>query len=84
LNKFIIYRNNQFLPLKENSEVDSMFAAISQKITLAHLKLNEVDQSTATLALDTGDITKKLNDLSYKAQEQNDFYKNHLRLMGQK
>ena len=84
LNKFIIYRNNQFLPLKENNEVDSMFAAIGQKVKVAHLKLNEVNQSTATLVLDTGDITKKLNDLSYKVQEQNDFYKNHLRLTGQK
>ncbi len=61
-----------------------MFAAISQKIKLAHLKLNEVNQSTATLALDTGDITEKLNDLSHKAQEQNDFYRNHFRLTGQK
>ena len=68
LNKFIIYRNNQFLPLKKDSEIDAMFAAINQKIKLAHLKLNEVNQSTATLALDTGDITKKLNDLSHKAQ----------------
>jgi len=84
LNKFIMYRNNQFLPLKETSEVDSMFAVISQKIKLAHLKLNEVNQSTATLALDTGDITKRLNDLNHKAQEQNEFYKNYLSLTGQK
>src|SRR5690606_2503782 len=84
LNKFIIYRNNQFLPLKETSEVDSMFALISQKIKLAHLKLNDVNQSTATLTLDTGDITKRLNDLSHKVQEQNEFYKNYLSLTGQK
>jgi hypothetical protein len=66
LNKLVIYRNNQFSPLKENGEIDSMFATIGQKIKLAHLKLNQVNQSTATLALNTGDITQRLNDLSHK------------------
>ena len=34
--------------------------------------------------MDIGDITKRLNDLSHKAQEQNDFYKNYLSLTGEK
>jgi hypothetical protein len=83
-NRFIIYRNNQFLPLKENGEVDAMFAAITQKIALARQRLIEVNQSTATLALDTGDIAKKLNDLTYKAQEQHDFFKKYLISLSQK
>ena len=83
-NKFITYRNNQFLPLKENSEVEDMFTAIAQKIALARQRLNEVNQSTATLALDTGDIAQKLNDLTYKAQEQHDFFKKYLISLSQK
>lgn len=79
LNKFITYRNNQFSPPKEKNEVESMFAAIARKIAAAHESLKEVNQSTATLALDTGDIAQKINDLTLKAQKQKDFFKDYLR-----
>lgn len=79
LNKFITYRNNQFVSLKDNSEIDSMFDLITQKMALAQQRLLELNQSTATLALDTGDIAKKLSDLAYKAKEQREFFEEHLK-----
>jgi hypothetical protein len=46
-------------------------------ITSADLKLKKVNQSKATLVLDTGDIQKKLDDLSLKLKEQESFFKNN-------
>ncbi|MEO9003460.1 MAG: transglutaminase domain-containing protein [Ginsengibacter sp.] len=80
LNKFITYRNNQFLPLKNSNEIDSMFDLITQKIALANQKLYELNQSTATLALDTGDIAKKLSDLALKKKEQREYFDKHFKL----
>ncbi|MEO8962091.1 MAG: transglutaminase domain-containing protein [Ginsengibacter sp.] len=79
LNKFITYRNNQFVPLKNPIEIDAMFDLITQKIALANQRLHELNKSTATLALDTGDIAKKLSDLAFKAKEQREFFEKHSR-----
>ena len=55
-----------------------MFSSIKKKIVSANERLDEVNKSKATLTLDTGDIEKKLNDLSLKIKEQQDFFKNYL------
>ncbi|HEY5465085.1 MAG TPA: transglutaminase domain-containing protein [Hanamia sp.] len=78
LNNFITYRNNQFQPVKTNDEIQKMFYSILQKINSANQKLIEVNKSTATLTLDTGDIKKKLDDLVTNAKEEEIFYKNYL------
>lgn len=83
LNRLITYRNNQFVPLKDHSETDSMFDLITQKIALANRRLYQLTQSTTTLALDTGDIAKKLSELGYKAKEQREFFEKHLKRLGQ-
>ena len=77
-NEFVTYRNNRFFPLKKESEVATMFSSIKKKIVSANERLDEVNKSKATLTLDTGDIKKKLNDLSLKIKEQQDFFKNYL------
>jgi hypothetical protein len=46
-------------------------------ITSADLKLKKVNQSKATLVLDTGDIQKKLDELSSKLKDQEAFFKNN-------
>ncbi|MEO6844720.1 MAG: transglutaminase domain-containing protein [Ginsengibacter sp.] len=78
LNEFINYRNNQFQPTKKMDEVPKMFNTISKKIAAANQKLVEVNQSKATLTLNTGDIQQKLNDLALYVKEQQNFYRNHL------
>jgi len=77
-NDFINYRNNQFQPAKSNTEVQSMFNNIKNKITVATIKINKVNRSKATLALDTGDVQKKLNDLALHVKDQESFLESYL------
>jgi uncharacterized membrane protein YgaE (UPF0421/DUF939 family) len=77
LNSFIVYRNNEFQPMKTTDEVENDFKIILKLITSADLKLKKVNQSKATLVLDTGDIQKKLDELSSKLKDQEAFFKNN-------
>jgi hypothetical protein len=77
-NEFLVYRNNQFIPVKTDNEVQTMFDNIERKVAAASIKLKEVDRSTATLTLNTSAIEKKLNDLTAKAKEQQMFLKDYL------
>jgi len=77
LNSFIVYRNNEFQPMKTTDEVENDFKNILKLITSADLKLKKVNQSKATLVLDTGDIQKKLDELSSKLKDQEAFFKNN-------
>jgi len=77
-NDFLNYRNNQFQPAKKEDEVWGNFNYIKKKITEANKKLNEVNRSKARLILDTGDIQKKLDDLTSNVKLQEDFFKNYL------
>lgn len=45
LNQFIQYRNNQFIPIKPDSEIQNMIDSVSIKFSLAKNKLNEVAHS---------------------------------------
>ena len=76
-NNFIAYRNNQFKPEKTDAEVQSTFDDIEKQIASARRKLKEVNQSKATLTLDTGDIEYALNTLSNHVKEQEVFTKNY-------
>lgn len=74
-NSFITYRNNQFRPAKSNAEVDTIFNNIQQNIALARTKLKRVDQSKATLILNTGDIYFALEKLEKNVRNQQLFFK---------
>jgi hypothetical protein len=54
-----------------------MFYSITQKINSANQKLIEINKSTATLALNTGDIQKRIDDLEANVKVQEIFYKNY-------
>lgn len=75
---FLIYRNNQFMPAKPVSETEAMLNVILKQVANANNKLKEVNQSKATLALNTGDVEKVLNDLSAKVKEEQIFLRNYL------
>jgi hypothetical protein len=77
-NDFILYRNSQFIPSKMESEVFLTFEEIKSKISAANKKLIRVNSSTATLALNTGDVQFKLDQLAKKADEQKEFYNHYL------
>jgi hypothetical protein len=76
-NNFIAYRNNRFKPDKTDAEVQSTFDDIEKKIVSARRKLKKVNESKATLTLDTGDIEYALNTLSNHVKEQEVFTKNY-------
>jgi hypothetical protein len=78
LNQFLIYRNSKFQPEKKDGDVKWIFQNIEKRITSANLKLDEINISKARLALDTGDLQKKLNDMMIKVKEQEIFFQNHL------
>lgn len=78
LNVFLVYRNNQFKPVKTLAEVSKIFENVSLLIKSANLRLQKISRSTATLQLDTGDIQKKINDLQGNLQVQELFYKNYI------
>jgi hypothetical protein len=79
-NIFLNYRNNQFRPAKSNEEVTAMFDGVSRLIASANHNIKEIKSSNAVLSLDTGDIQKKLNDLSVKMKEQKEYLKTYLSL----
>ncbi len=78
LNNFLKYRNNQFFPLKSDEEVQQIFNVITAKIKSANAKLIKINQSEATLLLDTGDVQKKLDNLVINLQQQKNFLKDYL------
>ncbi len=75
---FLIYRNNKFLPAKPVAETEAMLDGILKQVRDALNKLKEVNQSKATLTLNTGDVEKVLNDLGSHVKEQKVFLKNYL------
>ncbi len=66
------------MPAKPVSETEAMLDVILKEVTNANNKLKEVNQSKATLALNTGDVEKVLNDLSAKVKEEQIFLRNYL------
>jgi hypothetical protein len=77
-NSFLTYRNNQFTPAKTDYEIQSIFDDIERRIVASIIKIKEVNQSKATLTLNTSALEKKLNDLATNAKEQQLFLKNYL------
>ena len=75
---FLNYRNNQFMPAKPVAETEATLDAILKQVADANNKLKKVNQSKATLALNTGDVEKVLNDLSTQVKEQQVFLRNYL------
>lgn len=74
---FIAYRNNQFKPEKTDAEVQSIFDDVEKRIISARSKLKEVNQSKATLTLNTGDVEYAINMLANHVKGQKIFLKNY-------
>ncbi|MEO8852842.1 MAG: transglutaminase domain-containing protein [Ginsengibacter sp.] len=77
LNIFLTYRNNRFLPTKSMLQVNQIFQNIGSLVGSANLRLQKINRSTANLQLDTGDIQKKLQELTNTVKAQALFYKNY-------
>ena len=77
-NKFLVYRNNQFIPVKTDTEVKAIFEGISKNIASANNKIEEINKSKAVFTLNTAPLQKVLNELVIHAKEQQEFLKNYL------
>ncbi|HEY5390534.1 MAG TPA: transglutaminase domain-containing protein [Hanamia sp.] len=77
LNIFLTYRNNNFQPFKSMLEVNQIFKNINSLVGSANLCLQKIGHSTANLQLNTGDIQKKIQDLTNTVKAQALFYKNY-------
>jgi chromatin segregation and condensation protein Rec8/ScpA/Scc1 (kleisin family) len=78
LNKFIEYRNNQFIPEKPDSELSTLLDGIDSKIVSSQKNLDEVDKSEAKLVLGTEPVRERIQSLLKKIQEQKEFLKRYL------
>ena len=78
LNKFIEYRNNQFIPEKSDSELSTLLDGIDERIESSQKNLDEVDKSEAKLVLGTEPVRERIQSLLKKIQEQKDFLKRYL------
>jgi hypothetical protein len=78
LNSFIEYRNNQFTPPKPDSEIQALLDGIDAKLDSSGKKLDEVDQSKATLTMGTDDARNRLKSLLEKTGTQKNFLKQYL------
>ena len=76
-NGFITYRNNDFKPSKTGPEVQAIFDTIEKRISSAHSKLDEVNQSKAILTLNARGVENALDTLSAHFKEQKVFLKNN-------
>ncbi len=78
LNKFIAYRNNQFVPPKPDWELRTLLDGIDSKMESSVKKLDEVDKSEARLVLGTESTRERVRSLLNKIQEQKDFLKRYI------
>ncbi len=75
LNDFINYRNNRFKPARSDSEVEALFSGMQDQITAAHTQIRLVNESKATLTLDTGGLEEALGKLEREISSEKDFYR---------
>ena len=77
-NRFIEYRNNQFMPSKTDSELRSLLEVAANKLLSANKKIDELNQSKATLTINTDAIRTRVNNLMSKLRQQEEFVKLYL------
>jgi hypothetical protein len=78
LNNFILYRNNRFIPVKPDHDINNILLPIDSIIFTAHKKLDELDNSSENFQYDTEVLRNRLKTLSTSLQDQKDFLKKYL------
>jgi Transglutaminase-like superfamily len=80
LNEFINYRNKQFKLSKTEEDINDLFDEINSHLDSARQQLKAVNQSKATLVLNTGDIEYALDNLEKQVTDEKNFYKSQKNL----
>ena len=76
-NDFIQYRNNRFLPHKNDKEIKAMLAPIDALLSSAFKKLDDLDKSPDNFQYDPGSLRNRLDAISKRLTEQKDFLKRY-------
>jgi transglutaminase/protease-like cytokinesis protein 3 len=74
-NKFIEYRNKQFIPIKPDAEIQNMLDTPDNKFKEARKKLNEIVNPDANITNLISQLTISMNEVEKQVQEQQDWLK---------
>lgn len=77
-NDFIQYRNNQFMPVKPDDEMQHLLLPIDIILASVEKKLDELDKSVTNVQYDTKGLRFDMDKFKYRIQVQKDFLKEYL------
>jgi hypothetical protein len=77
-NAFVQYRNNRFLPVKSDAEMNGLLTPIAGILTLANKKLENIGREVENFQYDTGALKIRLAGLRERVKEQQKFLNNYL------
>jgi hypothetical protein len=78
LNKFLVYRNERFLPEKKDEEIRNSLSGINALLSLAISKLDKIDKSEATFAISSEPVRERIKGLYKRTAEQLSFINHYL------
>jgi len=77
-NEFVQYRNNRFIPVKTDTEINTMFTSIEKLLAAAYQKMEAIGKKAENYQYDTDGLKESLDNLSVKVKTQKEFWKNYL------
>lgn len=77
-NNFVLYRNNRFNPVKEDSVMQALLGDTDAKLESALQGVDEIERSQATFTFSTEALRTKLISLRTRISEQKDFLRRYL------
>jgi Transglutaminase-like superfamily len=72
-NAFIQYRNNQFIPMKSDPEIQNMIDTVSIMLKTANEKMMQISDPNANTSLLTAQLNKSIQEISIRVKEQQDW-----------
>ncbi|MGN6803161.1 MAG: transglutaminase domain-containing protein [Ginsengibacter sp.] len=76
-NDFINYKNQRFIPMKTDAEIQYMVDVAEKQIEEAKGKLQQINNPDANIMNAVAKLTKSINDLSTHIKEQDDWLKEY-------
>ena len=78
LNEFIEYRNNRFLPTRQDAELANLMKPIEKLLTMALQRISTIGTQVENLQWDTDGMRKKINQLQKRIAEQERFIQQYI------
>ena len=75
-NDFVQYRNSQFIPEKNDVQINAILNAVAADISTAYQKIREM--SEYNYQYNPAELKNRLNNLEKKLEEQKEFFKKYL------